>query len=289
MSLATRQKIFIWLAVLVGLLTTPLLASAKFSGRPAREFLLWNTTDLQPAERTAQQQGSVEARKKSAIRGKAVIVGNTVQQTAITASIFGSGKKHVIVLGGIHGDEPSSAWVANEFATSLLRHRVPADITLVIISRVNADGLSVGTRSNLAGVDLNRNFPSQTWRAESRGARYFPGREAGSEPETLALVDVIKQWRPALIVSIHAPLNCINWDGPAERVARAMAQASASPLCENIGYETPGSLGSYSGKDLNIPTITLELGDPLGSVKIKRQGLLALRAALTFVSQVRRD
>jgi protein MpaA len=214
-------------------------------------------------------------------------VGKTARQTPITAAIFGNGRKHVIVLGGIHGDEPSSAWVANAFAESFLRHRVPANITLVIISRVNPDGLSIGKRSNWGGVDLNRNFPSTTWRAESRGDRYYPGEKAISESETLVLVELIKQWRPVLIISIHAPLNCINWDGPAEDVARAMGQASTSRLCENIGYETPGSLGSYSGKDLNIPTVTLELGDPLGSSKIKRQGLLALRAALQFVSLVR--
>jgi len=289
MPLATRQKNFIWLGLLLRLLLTPLLANAQFPGHPASESRLWNTPTLKLAERTSQPQRAVGRRKKSDPEGKVVIVGNTVRQTPITASIFGSGRKHVIILGGIHGDEPSSAWVANAFAVSLNRHRVPANITLVIMSRVNADGLSVGTRANWVGVDLNRNFPSKTWRPDSRGARYYPGEKALSEPETVALVELIKQWRPALIISIHAPLNCINWDGPAEDAARAMARASVSRLCKDIGYKTPGSLGSYSGEDLNIPTVTLELDDPLGSGKIRTQGLLALRAALKFVSLGRTD
>jgi len=257
MGLAVRAKSFIRFLALLSLLLLSLPAHAQFPG----------------------------ARKKSATKGKTIIVGHTVGQTPITASIFGSGKKHVIVLGGIHGDEPSSAWLANAYAASLLRQRIPANITLVIISRVNADGLSIGTRANGVGVDLNRNFPAKTWRAEARGARYFPGKKPLSEPETLALVELIEEWHPALIISIHAPLNCINWDGPAEGVARAMAEASAYALCEDIGYATPGSLGSYAGKDRNLPTVTLELADPLGSQEIKKQGLLGLRAAVSFVSR----
>jgi hypothetical protein len=284
-GLAVRAKIFIWFLALLSLLLPSLPANAQFPGFPRTELPLWNTSALKLVKFTPQPQVPVESRKKAATKGKIVIVGHTVGQTPITASIFGSGKKHVIVLGGIHGDEPSSAWVANAYAASLLRQRIRANITLVIISRVNADGLSIGTRSNRAGVDLNRNFPAKTWRAESRTARYYPGKKPVSEPETLALVQLIEEWHPALIISIHAPLNCINWDGPAEGVARAMAQASASPLCEDIGYATPGSLGSYSGKDLNIPTVTLELADPLGSQEIRKQGLLALGAAVKFVSR----
>lgn len=262
-GLAVRAKIVIWFLTLLSLLLASLPANAQ-----------------------SQSHVLVQSRKKSATSGKIVIVGETVGQTPITASIFGSGKKHVIVLGGIHGDEPSAAWVANAYAASLLRQRLPANITLVTISRVNPDGLSVGTRTNKTGVDLNRNFPAKNWRVEStRGARYYPGEKPVSEPETLALVKLIEQWQPALIISIHAPLNCINWDGPAEDVARAMAQASAYRLCEDIGYPTPGSLGSYAGKDLNIPTVTFELAEPLGSPEIMKQGLLGLRAAVKFVSR----
>jgi protein MpaA len=38
-----------------------------------------------------------------------------------------------------------------------------------------------------------------------------------------------------------------------------MARAAGYPLRASIGYETPGSLGSYSGVELGIPTITFEL------------------------------
>jgi len=41
--------------------------------------------------------------------------------------------------------------------------------------------------------------------------------------------------------------------------AAEMARATGYPLKESIGYETPGSLGSYAGRDLGIPSITIEI------------------------------
>ena len=70
---------------------------------------------------------------------------------------------------------------------------------------------------------------------------------------------VLRDFEPQRILAVHSPLHCINYDGPAERLARRMATASGYPLRASIGYPTTGSLGSYAGLDLAIPTITLEL------------------------------
>jgi protein MpaA len=70
---------------------------------------------------------------------------------------------------------------------------------------------------------------------------------------------MIRQFRPTRVLAVHAPLYCVNFDGPADSLAGAMARASGYPLKPSIGYPTPGSLGSYAGIDLRLPTITLEL------------------------------
>jgi murein peptide amidase A len=137
----------------------------------------------------------------------------------------------------MHGDEPSSVRVAEAFAASLERDPPPTGVRVVVIPGVNPDGLKAGTRSNSVGVDINRDFPSRTWRSGSKESRYYPGEKPMSEPETRASVKLIKKWRPALLISIHAPLQCVNWDGPAENVSGAMAQASGFPLCRDIGYD----------------------------------------------------
>ena len=216
--------------------------------------------------------------------GRQTRIGKTNLKSPILAFTFGRGKQRVVILGGMHGDEPSSTQVAEAFVASLERDPPSAGLSVVVIPEVNPDGLRAGTRSNSVGVDINRNFPSKTWRQGSEESRYYPGPKPMSERETHAIVEVIKRWRPALLISIHAPLKCINWDGPAEDISSAMAQAIGFTLCKDIGYETPGSFGSYAGKDLEIPTVTFELGDDLTSQEITTQGVRALRAALDFVS-----
>jgi protein MpaA len=68
--------------------------------------------------------------------------------------------------------------------------------------------------------------------------------------------------QPVAIVAIHSITRgrqCNNFDGPAEELARRMADKNGYPVRKSIGYPTPGSFGSWAGLDRQIPTITLEL------------------------------
>jgi protein MpaA len=135
----------------------------------------------------------------------------------------------------------------------------------------NPDGLAAGTKNSAHDVDLNRNFP----------ARNFAGPTPLSEPETRAVSDLIERLRPAGVVSIHAPLACVNWDGPAEAWARAVAAACGWPALGDIGYPTPGSLGSWLGLDRGVPILTLEL-PPGPYAPVRDQALAALQTAIAF-------
>ena len=212
------------------------------------------------------------------------VLGYTRRQTPIKGLFVGRGQKHILVLGAIHGDEPSSAEVVESFATRAAENESRKDLTVIVIPVLNPDGLEVGSRTNHGGVDINRNFPAKNWESGSKQARYYPGEKASSEPETRALIELIKKSSPTLIISVHAPLYCVNWDGPAQKIAEAMAEANRYPLCEDIGYSTPGSLGSYAGKDLNIPVITLELREVHSSDKLIDEGVAALQAAIKWVA-----
>ena len=86
-------------------------------------------------------------------------------------------------------------------------------------------------------------------------------------------------------VAVHAPLACVNYDGPAARWAEAVAVACGWPARGDIGYPTPGSFGSWLGIDCGLPVLTLEL--PPGPLAPVRQ---AARAALdAAISQAPRD
>ena len=136
------------------------------------------------------------------------------------------------------------------------------DEHLLIIPEINPDGLSRGTRNNANGVDLNRNFPTGNWRLVAPDDPHFGGSMAGSEPETVMILDVIRRFQPRRVMAIHSiedEKSCINYDGPAEPLAKLMARDSGYDIRSDIGHPTPGSLGLWAGFERKIPTITLEL------------------------------
>jgi protein MpaA len=86
-------------------------------------------------------------------------------------------------------------------------------------------------------------------------------------------MEIIDTFTPDKIISLHSPLNFVDYDGPgdrrpnaylsaAERRAKAIGQvlAATSKRMKFVDYPFfPGSLGNYAGNERNIPTITVEL------------------------------
>ena len=185
----------------------------------------------------------------------AEVIGRSVEGREIIAEITGGRGPAYLIFGVIHGNEPAGEPLLRTFLSHLKAHpELYAGHRLVVIPVLNPDGLLKKSRYNVRGVDLNRNFPAKNFKKSKRNGPY-----PSSEPETRALMKMIRQFRPVRILAVHAPLYCVNYDGPADKLARSMAQASGYPLKPSIGYPTPGSLGSYAGGDLKVPTITLEL------------------------------
>lgn len=194
--------------------------------------------------------------------GRQVIeVGRSSRGLPITAYVYGDADLCVLILGGIHGDEPSSVSLSKALNSWFDQQPTPPAVKIILVPIVNPDGVIAQTRTNANGVDINRNFPTSAWKPQTVKGRYWPGKYPSSEPETSAVVKLISRHQPQLIISIHAPLDCVNWDGPAEGLAKTIAEISGHPLKQEIGYQTPGSLGQYAGIEGKIPTVTLELED----------------------------
>jgi len=218
---------------------------------------------------------------------RSIQVGKSVGGRAIRMHVFGRHGPTVFIFAGIHGDEPSSEFVALHLIEHLLGNDdVHASGRVAVLPSANPDGLLAGTRVNANAVDCNRNFPAANWKPHAKGARYSPGKSPGSEPETRALLEAIRILKPDAIVSIHSTSTfkpCNNYDGPAAQLARLMAPHNGYPPKGSVGYPTPGSFGTWAGVERKIPTITLELPHKERGQKVwpgNRDALLALIAAV---------
>lgn len=167
----------------------------------------------------------------------------------------------VLLIAATHGDELSSVGTVFSWMDLMNAKGTPYEWRVAPV--LNPDGVfhEPPTRVNANGVDLNRNLPTTGWAQESRDywrrvgfeKRRFPGESAGSEPENRWLAEQIKEFKPGVIISMHAPYGVLDYDGdfPAPR-------KMGSLNLHRLGVY-PGSLGNYASRMQGIPVITVEL------------------------------
>lgn len=194
-----------------------------------------------------------------------------------------------LVLAGTHGDENASvvtlSCALRTLTPELRRHHV--------VLALNPDGCQLGLRANANGVDLNRNFPAANWKAgetvyrwnsrtSARDVVLQTGDAPGSEPETQALCQLIHRIRPAWVVSFHDPLACVE-DPRESESGQWLAQAFSLPLVKSVGYETPGSFGSWCA-DIGLHCITVEF-PPVSADEASENYLTAMSDLLRLDTQ----
>lgn len=175
-------------------------------------------------------------------------------------------------------------------------------IRVVIVPLVNPDSFfrKPRTRTNQNGVDVNRNFGTRDWNTQALAAwkkrfrsdpRRYPGPHPDSEPETLFQRALIEKFRPQKILSIHAPLNFMDYDGPTQLTLKRFPQDYVREclklrdrLKAKHGGFFPGSLGNYAGQELGIPTLTLELpsADPRKAEAYWQQFSRGMRSMIQY-------
>ena len=200
----------------------------------------------------------------------------TQQKRPLIFASFGSPKSDcTLFIGGVHGDELPTVHLMLKLGQFVKTNPVMFKDKYVIIAPLaNPDGFfsKPPKRVNAAGIDINRNFPTKTWSTTAprewkekygRNKRYYPGKKAGSERETMFQVALIKRFKPQKILSVHSPLNAYDFDGPSSDLdsfshwVETVSQETNHPL-KRFGF-FPGSLGNYAGQERNIFTLTLEL------------------------------
>jgi len=172
--------------------------------------------------------------------------------------------KNILVLSLIHGDEIGAGALGRYWFERI--QEIDPRNTWRIIPVLNPDGVEKRTRTNGSGVDLNRNFPTTDWEAKAvdywkkeakSSPRKYPGEKAASEPEVNCVLNHIADFKPQFVISIHTPLNVLDYDGPQVR------PPNYSYLPWRRLGNFPGSLGRYLWVENHIPVLTTELKNDL--------------------------
>jgi len=213
----------------------------------------------------------------------AKVGGYSVKKNPLVYKEYGdSGSNNTtLIFSTVHGDETTAFYIGYQLMNWLEQNVAKSPKAHVVLAPlVNPDGffplpVRKKTRVNAAGVDVNRNFLTKDWnkkalrewrRTYAANPRRFPGKTPDSEPETIFQRDLIEKYQPKKILSIHAPLNFMDYDGPNTLSLKRFPQDYVKTCLELQkrlkavpGGFFPGSLGNYAGQERGIPTLTLEL------------------------------
>lgn len=214
------------------------------------------------------------------------IFGRTATGLAIPAFKFGQSGPRVLILGGVHGDEIEGV----NAAYGLLDHFARSfayKMQVTLVPALNLDGVIHRQRQNANGVDLNRNLPTIDWTPTIAEPRYFPGKSANSEPENQALVTYLRTQAPSFILSLHSWKPMLNINGDCRLIAEKIAEHTGYIITEDIGYPTPGSLGTFAGQENSWPTLTYEIERGLAAKPIVDVHVPAILEGLKVIEQRR--
>ncbi|MDX6640418.1 MAG: murein peptide amidase [Solirubrobacteraceae bacterium] len=195
------------------------------------------------------------ARAPAAARARAIgpwrtTIGRSRLRRAIRAVVVGdpSSRRKVLVVGCVHGDEPAGMAVTRALRGA---HAIPG-VSLWLVDAFNPDGCRAGTRQNASGVDLNRNSPWHWRPLGAPGGMFWSGPRPASEPETRAMLQLVRRIRPDLAVWYHQHAALVDDSGGDRRIERRYARLTGLPFRH---YGTfPGSITSW--ENTVLPTST---------------------------------
>jgi len=229
------------------------------------------------------------------------LLTHSVENRKIPYYSLGNGKKKLLVVGAIHGNEVGTVKLAQE----IIGHfhvNLPQNLTLFVIPCLNPDGYEQAKahpgyfsdgrtgRFNAHGVDMNRNFDTPSFQSTtnwgfgkdySEAQEVFAGEKPGSEPETAALMSFIKKENISLYIALHsAGKDVMPSDDPK---AKELVQL----FCQKTGFRyfepEPNYIKRHTGtarewcEVQKIPYVEIEASSRWGSDwKNQKAGFIAV-------------
>ena len=200
-------------------------------------------------------------------------IGYSSRGRPINAYYFGTGNRTILYTGAIHGSEVSTSLLMERWIQDLETNArtIPADKRIVVIPRVNPDGMASGSRTNAHNIDLNRNFATSDWRKDVTDVnnRPFPGgggESPMSEPEVNALATLAQQLGPVVVLSYHSIGGVVaaNQAGNSGALASTYSQLSGyrnatGQTGETFEYGISGTADDWYAERLGVASLLIEL------------------------------
>lgn len=217
---------------------------------------------------------SAQAGTSKPSAGRWTLIGRSRQGRPLYAWSAGAvrARRRLLVVGVVHGNE--SAGLA--MAMSLVRLAPSAASAVMVVPDANPDGLQAHSRQNAAGVDLNRNFPFRWTRLGRPGDQQYSGPGPLSEPESRAMVRLIRAFRPTVSIWFHQPVGVVDESGGSSAIESRFAAVSGLPLRRLSRY--PGSAVGWENATFPRTTsFVVELPAKVGA-GLRRSTTTALRS-----------
>jgi protein MpaA len=212
-------------------------------------------------------------------RGRSLEFGKSVEGRPLEAIRIGErgAKRHAIVVGEIHGDEPEGREIVKRLRQ---RYEDMGGVRVWLVPSINPDGHADRMRKNARGVDLNRNFSVDWNGAEPPSSGYYAGPKPFSEPEARAFARLARRVRPDVTIHYHQPWGAVltpcSGKAPIQRRYARIARMPTS--CR--GADLPGTVISWQNKKLPGTAFVVELAGGELSSKDRRRHARAAAAVL---------
>lgn len=179
---------------------------------------------------------------------RVLVMGTSVQGRPIYAYYFGNGSRKIIFFAAMHGSEANTQSTLTKWIIELENNStsIPSDKTIIVIPSLNPDGIANRSRFNANGVDLNRNFDSSTWVTGTYLKDEFYSTGGGSapfsEPESIALRDLIYRESPYVTISYHSAAGYVI----PSNTSKAIELAGTYSRLSGYTYINPGADGAFT-------------------------------------------
>jgi len=254
-------------------------------------------------------------------------LGGSVEKRAIDYYRVGSGGRKILFLSAMHGNEIGTIKLAYFLLDHLGRNEKKFEnLSCFLIPCFNVDGSEkvkgmagyfkkAQGRLNARNVDLNRNFPTENFRSRScvlpgknnlevsKYSREIPadapeakslnlsvkncGDYGASEPETKALVDLIKKEKISVIFSFHNSGQDVmgGKDELSKELTKIYAEKTGYEILEDDEWRKIGQTGTMKDwcDEKNISFVEVEGSTRYGSDwKVQKS---ALEAVLNYLAE----